>query len=636
MLRTAEMQKLRVIALKEYKKDIIKRLQALGLMSIESVDLPLENDVQEPEQEISAQLARVESAISIMEKFDSKKKRVKKAETRLEEHKPLAELLHECSNSKEITELFEINSNISGINENIKRLESAEEIAQNALGFDIVFPLPKIEGIKYKFVTGGKADIQKALEKLKGKPNIEVEAYTSKSSYLFVMYAESEQHLVESAFAGISFKDMDTSNSLLSGRPKEAIKKLEKEKESLAKELNENLARIESIKERYMEKILALKEMLMIESERAQISGQFKTTEQTFIIEGWAEKKNASEIKREIEKTAKGKCVVEEIEKKEGELAPTKLTRKGAFAPFDYIMEMYSLPRSDEIDPTWIFILSFVIFYGLMISDAGYGIASIILSAWIAKKVDKEGLMYNAAKIWEFSGFSAVIFGIMSNQYFGYSLNGLIGIPTIFIWQKNITQLMLITIIFGIVEVALGLVFGFINNYRFAKAEKSRKELKVAYGKLSSLAMMVSGIIAVAGGIFGIFSYQVTMFATAISIACFILTIVLSGSEASEITSLMSHPLSFARIFGFGLSSVIITMLIDSAFPISLKEGWSIVIFALLLAITQFMNLILSMLEAIIQATRLNVAEFFSKFYKGNGIKFEPFYYKRKYTYEKF
>ena len=64
-------------------------------------------------------------------------------------------------------------------------------------------------------------------------------------------------------------------------------------------------------------------------------------------------------------------------------------------------MEFFSVPRSDEIDPTWIFIISFPIFYGLMISDVGYGIASFILSQIIIMKTDPDGLMCNAAKIWQ-------------------------------------------------------------------------------------------------------------------------------------------------------------------------------------------------------------------------------------------
>ena len=110
----------------------------------------------------------------------------------------------------------------------------------------------------------------------------------------------------------------------------------------------------------------------------------------------------------------------------------------------------------------------------------------------------------------------------------------------------------------------------------------------------------------------------------------------LSGTEAAEITNLITHPLSYSRIMGFGLASIIIAMLIDKAFTPHLEQRIRVMFVASLaiFLVLHIMNMIVSMFEGIIQAARLNFVEFFSKFYKGGGTKYRPFAYSRVYTEE--
>ncbi len=289
-------------------------------------------------------------------------------------------------------------------------------------------------------------------------------------------------------------------------------------------------------------------------------------------------------------------------------------------------MEFFSLPRSDEIDPTWIFIFSFLIFYGLMVSDVGYGILSFILAYIITKKTNPEGLLYNVAKIWQISAISAIGFGFLSNQYFGFKFNKYLINYQAFDWIKNIPILLLITIFFGISQILIGLVFSFINNY-------NKKHMLLAISKITSIIAIIFGIIAIAGFLFHEFPSNVSVISAIVASISFILTFALSGIEASETINLITHPLSYARIFGFGLASIIIAMLIDQSFTPSMSHGIIVfIIFLIMFILLHFLNMIMAIFEGIIQGARLNYVEFFSKFYIGGGTKFKPFYFKRKYT----
>jgi V/A-type H+-transporting ATPase subunit I len=185
-----------------------------------------------------------------------------------------------------------------------------------------------------------------------------------------------------------------------------------------------------------------------------------------------------------------------------------------------------------------------------------------------------------------------------------------------------------VTILFGIVQVGLGFVLGFVNQWHHGHKRH-------AVSKLFSLIALISGTMAVSGAFFSAFSGTVTLAATVVAIASLVGIIASNPSEATEITSLITHPLSYSRVMGFGLASVIIGFLIDKAFLPNLGLGIPLfIVYLIIFFVLHFLNMILGIFEGAVQSARLNFVEFYTKFYTGGGVKFTPFSYKRIHTKE--
>jgi V/A-type H+-transporting ATPase subunit I len=264
-----------------------------------------------------------------------------------------------------------------------------------------------------------------------------------------------------------------------------------------------------------------------------------------------------------------------------------------------------------------------------MVCDVGYGIISLLFATLITRLLpDREELMFNVGRIWQISSLSVIFFGFLSNQYLGYPLNQYFTTFTGFDWLKDSTTILAATVLFGIVQVILGLFFAFVNNYHHGHK-------KHAISKITSIIVIIAGTLAISGFLFHAVDSTVTSISTILLLISLVITVVLSGSEAVEVVSLMSHPLSYARIMGFGLASVILALLIDRGFTPSLAGGIIGFIPVLLVFILlHFLNMVLGIFEGLVQSVRLNFVEFFSKFYTGGGIKFKPFTYRRRYTKE--
>jgi V/A-type H+-transporting ATPase subunit I len=422
--------------------------------------------------------------------------------------------------------------------------------------------------------------------------------------------------------------------------------------------------------ETYYQKVVQYRESLEIEARKLDVSEKLSSTKNAFVMEGWVPAKRVEELRGIVEKASSGASIVSTVETEEE--PPTLFNNPKKFRLFEFFVRFYSLPQSDEFDPTLIFGIIFPIFFGIMVGDWGYGLIILIGAIWLVKRIDHPRANSHIPK--KLSSFAltvlgknplrilgktlipgsilAIIVGLMFNNFFGFPLlpvtlfqtsTGFSGAhigafpPTpivIFHVALVIPKLLLLSGYIGLAMVTFGLVLGFINETR-------RKHRRGAAGKIGWI-LLAWGI-----AIFGLnLIHHDTSLNPAVSLSTPIAVgliiaglIVIIATEkargAMEIPSIISHVLSYTRILGILLASVVLAQVIDLIFMKGVEKSPLLAVVGIIILIFgQLFNLVIAIFEPGIQGARLLYVEFFSKFYNGNGKYFRPFRSVRKYTSE--
>jgi V/A-type H+-transporting ATPase subunit I len=323
-----------------------------------------------------------------------------------------------------------------------------------------------------------------------------------------------------------------------------------------------------------------------------------------------------------------------------------------AAKPMEMLLEMFSLPKYNEIDPTVLMLATFPIFYGLMLGDWGYGIVLVALSLTGAfkKLMDKLGMSGGApglSKILLYCGISSIIFGLVYDEFFGFEpfkhwdigthLLG-IALPVHRAEPEMVGTMLMFCVYVGVAHLLMGYVIGMYN----VRAEHGLKTAILEKGGwiLTLIGLVMFAVMALPGLLSGTgFPLDNVVFIAgiAIMVAGIVMTAMVEKINGIlELPGLASNLLSYTRIFAIGLSSIGIAIAFNEEMAFPAIEGggigWAVGI--VILVMGHGLNIALGIIGPLIQSLRLHYVEFFTKFYKGGGIKFNPLGIRRKHTKE--
>jgi V/A-type H+-transporting ATPase subunit I len=634
MLKPVEMEKVRAICLKTSAPSVIKALHNLSVLHVSESEIP-ETERSGPlasYDDISSRLTRIRSLREAMgtAAFGKAAPEEGRPRKKREFASPLKEADGALAGAEKLFALLKEKDEIAReLEANLASQKAAAELG----GLEVDFSELKAESLQFSLLrcAGRKAAEAAAGMKSKGVMFTYSEEKGRGAVFLIAQKKGEEAKFLE------QFGALSPLPSIATTPRKEGEKLRQKEQE-----LRERLAAAEKkaathSKAHYAE-AAALEEALLIEADRAQIATRFRATDSLYFLEGWVEEAKFGALEAEMARRFGKRVYVMRAHAGHEEMPPTLLDNPKQAKPFEFLVEFISLPQYAEIDPTMILAFTVPLTYALIFGDAGYAVMSFVLAMWMVKISKPGSLFRNVALLWAISAIPTFILGIAFDEYFGFThahFFSIIGFGEVHLYEgfsrlHSVTGLMAVTLVVGTLQLALGLVLGAINEWGHGRRH--------AYAKMAWLGVLFGGFFLVASGMYSLYPFLLVPAAALFALSVVALLITEGAISVIEIPGLLGNVMSYVRIAAIGLSGLILAETINSMlmpkFELSLVGIAAFLLTSVAYVGVHVAACIIAMFESLVQGARLNVVEFFGKFYKGNGIRFSPFAASRKYTVE--
>lgn len=400
------------------------------------------------------------------------------------------------------------------------------------------------------------------------------------------------------------------------------------------KALAENLAALEKERQEIKQRIAGLggkREALLEASDRAAIAlrreeakSRLVGTDKVFLLEGWL----PADRSAEIEKTLKPfTCAIETREPTEDEYpqVPVQLKNNKLTRPLNMVTEMYSLPAYGTLDPNPLMAPFFILFYGIMMADMGYGLLMMIASVIISKKYRPKGTSGELFSLLGLCGISTFIMGALTGGFFGDFLTQLVAIvspgtvfalPKLFDPLDDLTMILIGSMALGMVQIVTGMAISLIEKCK-------RKKFLDAFFEEITWWIVFIGIALLALGKGAAVLY--------VGCALVLLGPIVQGKGWGKLTgvfgSLYNHVtgyfgdiLSYTRLMALMLAGSVIAQVFNM---LAAMPG-NVIAFIIISMLGNAMNFGLNLLGCYVHDLRLQCLEFFNKFYVDGGKPFRP------------
>ena len=400
------------------------------------------------------------------------------------------------------------------------------------------------------------------------------------------------------------------------------------------KALAENLAALEKERQEIEQRIAGLggkREALLEASDRAAIAlrreeakSRLVGTDKVFLLEGWLPADHCAALEKALEPFT---CAIETREPTEDEYpqVPVQLKNNKLTRPLNMVTEMYSLPAYGTLDPNPLMAPFFILFYGIMMADMGYGLLMMIASVIISKKYRPKGTSGELFSLLGLCGISTFIMGALTGGFFGDFLTQLVAIvspgtvfalPKLFDPLDDLTMILIGSMALGMVQIVTGMAISLIEKCK-------RKKFLDAFFEEITWWIVFIGIALLALGKGAAVLY--------VGCALVLLGPIVQGKGWGRLTgvfgSLYNHVtgyfgdiLSYTRLMALMLAGSVIAQVFNM---LAAMPG-NVIAFIIISMLGNAMNFGLNLLGCYVHDLRLQCLEFFNKFYVDGGKPFRP------------
>lgn len=455
---------------------------------------------------------------------------------------------------------------------------------------------------------------------------------TNSTTYLLLLFHKTNEKKVQYSLATVGFNEY---HYPFQGKPQEALSEI---KDKIAAIVAEEKAIKDALRQMQAEEI----QLNVVAEYYSSKVIQSRNKERLFqskavtSLAGWIPKTQAQALEAQISQVTKGDyyLVFEEVREEEIDEVPILLENNRWVAPFETLIEMYSLPKYDEIDPTPFMAPFYALAFGMMVADFGYGLFLFLAILLIKKIFYFDASMKRSLTFFQLCAIPTMMWGLIYGSFFGMTMPF-----QLLSNQSDITEILIISVIFGYIQIFFALILKF-----YVLWAKKEQKFKAVFQAGSWMLFLLSvGLLAL-----GFMVLPETSLGTigSIGLVISLIAVVIGGSTEGEtfvgkigtglyslmdLTNYMSDLVSYTRLMALGVAGGSIAAafnLIISYFPTAARFTIGAVLFVLLHAI----NIFLSYLSAYVHGIRLQYLEFFGKFFTGGGRAFKPFEASNKYV----
>lgn len=400
------------------------------------------------------------------------------------------------------------------------------------------------------------------------------------------------------------------------------------------KKLEAALAALESERrgiERRVERFGGNRETLLEASDRAAIllrreeaKSRLVETDKVFLLEGWLPADCCTALEKALEPFT---CAVETREPTEDEYpqVPVQLRNNKLTRPLNMVTEMYSLPAYGTLDPNPLMAPFFILFYGIMMADMGYGILMMIASVIIGKKYRPKGTSGELFSLLGLCGLSTFIVGAMTGGFFGDFLTQLVAIvspgtvfalPKLFDPLDDLTMILIGSMALGVVQIITGMAISLIEKC------KRKKFLDAFFEEITWWIVFLGIALAVLkkGTAVLYLGCALVLLGPIVQGKGWGKLTGVFGSVYNHVTGYFGDILSYTRLMALMLAGSVIAQVFNM---LAAMPG-NVVAFLIISMLGNAMNFGLNLLGCYVHDLRLQCLEFFNKFYVDGGKPFRP------------
>ena len=479
-------------------------------------------------------------------------------------------------------------------------------------------------------------------EKLPENCSVEVISSTKDQTNVFIICSkdvsdEAEDILRRLAFAYVSEPESMTPKELIAEYTAE-IDKLNDESEKA----KENITKLAENRQ----KLRFVIDYLQMRKEKYDALSDLGFTENTFVLNGYIPEKYADSLKNEIE--AKYTAAITFTDPSDDDDVPVLLENSRFSTPIEEITKMYAMPGKGDVDPTPIMSFFYYLFFGMMLSDAGYGLLMVIGTTIALRKFKLETTMKKTLTMFRNCGVSTIFWGALFGSWFGDIVQVVAReffdkeIGSTALWFEPITdpvKLLLVSFGLGILHLLLGVAVAFKMTW------DTGKKLDAVLDALP-IYLIVLGIAPVGAGMFVTVPEALSTIGLYMLIAGVIILVLTAGRTSKSVfgkffgglyalyntaTGYFGDILSYSRLLALGLATGSIASVINLIGTMPENKIVKLIVLIIVFVVGHIANLAINLLGAYVHTDRLQFVELFSKFYTGGGREFSPLTVNTKY-----